>query len=65
MFKSFLTLSFNIEYSIEQDKTIDIDIRCGTLANSFCLIIQPLSRIDHVANIQYSNYGISSDLNKI
>lgn len=27
MFKGFSTLSSNIEYSIEQDKTIDIDIR--------------------------------------
>lgn len=39
MFKGFSTLSSNIEYSIKQDKTIDIDIRYGTLANSFCLII--------------------------
>lgn len=66
MFKSFSTLSFNIEYSIKQDKIIDIDIRCDTLANSFCLIIQPLSRIEgHVTNIPYSNYGIPSNLNKI
>lgn len=66
MFKSFSTLSFNIEYSIKQDKIIDIDIRCGRLANSFCLIIQLLSRIErHVTNTPYSNYGIPSNLNKI